>query len=188
MLSHVQLFATPWTAACQASLSFTVSWSLLKLMSIESVIPSNHLIPCHPLLFLPLIFLSIRVFSSESALHIRWPKCWSFSFSVSPSNAYAALISSSIDWFDLFAVQGTLKSSPALQFESINSSALSLLYGPTFPYLTTGKIRALTIKTFVSAQNNKLLLNRSHQDFYEPFSNVHFTELEQIEHAVFKFL
>ena len=100
--------ATPWTAACQASLSFTVSLSLLKLMSIESVIPSKHLILCHPLLFLPSIFPSIRVFSNESVLHIRWPKDWSFS--VSPSSEYSGLISFRIDWFDLLAAQGTLKS------------------------------------------------------------------------------
>ena len=108
--SHVQLVAAPWTAAGQARLSFTVSRSLLKLMSVESVIPPNHLMLCHPLLLLPLNFPNIRVFSSESALHIRWPKYWSFSFRVSPSNAYAALISSSTDQFDLLAVQGTLKS------------------------------------------------------------------------------
>ena len=108
-LSHIQLFATPWTAACQASLSITNSGSLLKLMSIESVMPSNHLILCCPLL-LPSIFSSIGVFSSESVLRIRWPKCWSFSFSISPSNEYLALISFRIDWFDLLAIQETLKS------------------------------------------------------------------------------
>ena len=96
-LSHVQLFATPWTAACQASLSFTLSQNLLKLMSIASVIPSNHLILCRPLLLLPSIFPSIRVFSNESALHIRWPKCWNFSFSIRPSNKYSGLISFRID-------------------------------------------------------------------------------------------
>ena len=101
---------TPWTAACQASRSITNSWSLLKLMSIESVIPSNHLILCHPLLLLPLIFPSIRVFSSESVLLIRWPKYWSSSFSISPSNEYSGLISFWIDWFDLLAAQGILKS------------------------------------------------------------------------------
>ena len=106
-LSRVLLFATPWTAAHQASLSITNSWSLLKLMSIESVMPSNHLILCCPLL-LPSIFPSIRVFSNESVLHIRWPKYWSFSFSISPSNEYTGLISFRIDWFDLLAVQGTL--------------------------------------------------------------------------------
>ena len=107
--SHVRFFATPWTVARQASLSFTISRSLPKLMSIESVMPSNHLILCHPLL-LPSLFPSIRVFSGESALCISWPKYWSFSFSISPSNEYSGLISFRIDWFDLFAVQWTLRS------------------------------------------------------------------------------
>ena len=110
LLSCVQLFATPWTTARQASLSITNSRSLLKLMSNELVMPSNHLILCHPLLFLPSIFPSIRVFSNESALRIRWPKYWSFSFSISPSNEYSGLISFRMDWLDLLAVQGTLKS------------------------------------------------------------------------------
>ena len=111
LLSRVQIFATPWTTARQASLSFTISWSLLKLMSIESMMPYNHLILCHPLLLSQSsIFPSIRVFSSESVLHIRWPKYWSFSFGISPSNGYSGLISFRIDWFDLLAVQGTLKS------------------------------------------------------------------------------
>ena len=109
-LSHVWLFATAWTAAHQASPSITNSWSLLKLMSIESIMPSNHLILCHPLLLPPSIFSSIRVFSNESALPIRWPKYWSFSFSISPSNEYSGLISFRVDWLDLLAVQGTLKS------------------------------------------------------------------------------
>ena len=109
-LSHDRLFATPWTAACQASQSITSSWSLLKLMSTGSVMPSNHLILCHPLLLLPSVFPSIGVFSSESVLHIGWPKYWSFSFSFSPSNEYSGLISFRIDWLDLLAVQGTLKS------------------------------------------------------------------------------
>ena len=109
-LSCVWLFATPWTAALQASLSITNSWSLLKLMSIESVMPSNHLILCHPLLLPPSIFPSIRVFPNESALLIRWPNYWSFSFSISPSNEYSGLISFRMDWLDLLAVQGTLKS------------------------------------------------------------------------------
>ena len=109
-LSHVQLFATPWTAASQASLSITNSWSLLKLMFIESVMPYNHLILCHPLLLLPSIFLSIRVFSKESVLCIRWPKYWSFSFNISPSNECSGLISFRIDWLNLPAVQETLKS------------------------------------------------------------------------------
>ena len=112
LLSSVRLFATPWTAACQASLSITNSQSLLRLMSIELVMPHNHLILCHPLLLLPLIFPSIRVFFNESVLGIRWPKYWSFSFSISPSNEfeYSGLISFRIDWFDFLAVQGTLKS------------------------------------------------------------------------------
>ena len=123
---------TPWTVARQASLSITISQSLLKLMSIESVMPSNHLILCHPLSFPPSIFPSIRVFSKERVLHIRWPKYWSFSFSISLSNEYSGLISFRTDWLDLLAIQRTLKkSSPAPQFESINSSALSLLYGLT---------------------------------------------------------
>ena len=109
-LSRVWIFKTPWTAARQASLSFTISQSLLKLMSIESVMPSNHLILCCPLLLLPSIFPSIRFFSNESALCITWPKYWSFSLSISPSNEYSGLISFRIDWFDLLAVQGTLKS------------------------------------------------------------------------------
>ena len=110
-----------------------ISQSLLRFMSIESQMLSNHFILCHPLLLLPSIFPSIRIFSNESALHIRWPKYWNFSFSVSPSDEYSGLISFRIDWFDLFAVQMTLKSSPAPQFKSINSSALSLLDGPTVP-------------------------------------------------------
>ena len=110
MLSHVQLFVTPRTAAHQASLSFTISWSLLKLMSIESVITSKHLILCHPLLLLPSIFPNIKVFSSELVLHISWPKYWSFSFSISPSNEYSELISFTVDWFDLLTVQGSHKS------------------------------------------------------------------------------
>ena len=109
-LCYIWLFVTPWTAARQASLSLTISWSLLKLMSFESVMPSNHLILCHPLLLLPSIFLSIRVFPNESAFHIKWPNSWSFSFSISPSNEYSELISFRIDWFDFLAVQRTLKS------------------------------------------------------------------------------
>ena len=109
-LSHVRLFATPWTAAYQASLSITNSWSLLKIVSIKSVMPSNHLILCHPLLLLPSVFTSIRVSSTESVLHIRWPKFWSFSFSLSPSSEYSGLISFRVDWLDLLAVQGSVKS------------------------------------------------------------------------------
>ena len=124
-LSHVWHFATPWTAARQASLSITNSWSPPKPMSIESVMPSNHLILCCPLLLLPSIFPSIKVFSNESALHIRWPEYWnfSFSFSISPSNEYSGLISFRIDWFDLLAVQGTLRS--LLQHHSLKASVLS---------------------------------------------------------------
>ena len=109
-LGCAQLFVTPWTAAPQASLSFTISWSLLKLMSIESVIPSNHLILCHPLFLQPSIFPSIRVFSNESALRMRWPKYWSCSFNISPSNEHPGLISFRMEWLDLLVVQGTLKS------------------------------------------------------------------------------
>ena len=146
LLCRVQLFATPWTAARQASLSITNSWSLLKLMSIESVMPTNHLILCHPLLPLPSIFPSIRVFSSESVLHMRWPKFWSFSFSISPSNEYSGLISFRIAWLDLLAVQGTLKS--LLQHLSSKASILQCLdffiVQLSHPYMTTGKTIALT--------------------------------------------
>ena len=131
-LSCIRLFASPWTSACQAALSITNSQSLLKLMYIESVITSNHLILCCSLLLPASILPSIRNFSNESLLHIRWPKYWSFTFSVSPSNEYSGLISFRMDWFDLFAVQGTLKS--LLQHhssKSINSSVLSFLYSPT---------------------------------------------------------
>ena len=144
LLGPVQLFETPWTAACQASLSITNSQSLLKPMSIESVMPSTYLL-------LPLIFPSIRVFSSESALHIRWPKYWSFSFNISPSNEHPRLISFRMDWLDLLAVQGTLKS-----FLQHHSSKASILQCSAFfilqlshPYMTTGKTKALTRWTFV---------------------------------------
>ena len=122
LLSRVRLFATPWTAAHQTSLSISNSWSLLKLMSIDSVMPSNHLILCHPLLLEPSIIPSIRVFSNESALCIRWPKYWSFSFSISPSNEYLGLISFTMDWFGPLAVQGPLKS--LLQHHSSKASIL----------------------------------------------------------------
>ena len=129
-LSSVRLFATPWTAAHQASLSITNSQSLLKLMSIELVMPSNHLILCHPLLFLPSIFPSIRVFSNESVLCIRWPKYWSFSFSISPSSEYSGLISFKLDWLDLLAFQATLKS--LLHSVQLNhSSKASILWRST---------------------------------------------------------
>ena len=151
-LSCVRLFATPWTAAHQASLSITSFWSLLKLMSIESVIPPNHLILCYPLFLPPSIFpISIRVFSNKSVLHIRWPKYWSFSFSISPPNEYSGLISFKIDWLDFLAVQGTLKS--LLQH---HSSKASVLWCSAFctvqlshPNMSTGKTIALTMRTFV---------------------------------------
>ena len=138
LLSCVQLFVTPWTAARQASLYTINSRSLLKLMSIELVMPSNHLILCHPLLLLPLIFPSIRVFSKESVLCIKWPKNWSFSFSISPSNEYSGLISFRMDWFDLLAnPRDSQKSSPTPRFKSINSLVLSFLYGPTLTSIHT---------------------------------------------------
>ena len=130
-LGHVQLFVTPWTAARQASLSITHSQSLLKLMSIESMMPSNHLILCRPLFLLPSIFPSIRVFSNESVLHIRCPEHWTFSFNISPSNEYSGLISFRIDWFDLLAVQGTFKSPLIPQLKNIISFVLSFLYSTT---------------------------------------------------------
>ena len=131
-LSHVRLFVTPWTVAHHISLSITNSRSSLRLTSIESVMPFSHLILCHPLLLLSSIFPSIMVFSNESALRIRWPKDWSFSFNISPSNEYSGLIFFRKDWLDLLAVQGTLKeSSPTPQFKNINSLVLSFLYSPT---------------------------------------------------------
>ena len=132
MLSHVQLFVTPRTAAHQASLSITKSQSLLKLMSMESVMPSNHLILCHPLLLLPSIFPSIRVFSNESVLHIRWPKCWNFSFSISPSNEYSGLISFRSDWLDLLVVHRTLKSLLHTTVQKHQFFDPQPLYSPTF--------------------------------------------------------
>ena len=151
LLSRVRLFVMRWTAACQTSLSITNSQRLLKLMYIESVMPSNHLILCHPLLLLPLVFPRNRVFSKESVLHIRWQKCWSCSFSISPSNEHSGLISLRMDWLNLLAVQGTLKS--LLQ---LHSSKASILQCPTFfmvqlshPHMTTGKTIALTRRTFV---------------------------------------
>ena len=142
---------TLWTAAHQASLSFTIAWSLLKLMFIQLVMPSNHLILCSLVLLLPSVFASIKVFSDELSLHIRWPKYWSFSFNISPSNAYSGLISFRMDWFDLFAVRGTLKS--RLQHHSLKASVLqcSACFVVQFlhPYMTTGENKALTIWTFV---------------------------------------
>ena len=150
-LSCVRLFATPWTAACQASLSITNSRSLPKLMSIELVMPSNHLILCHPLLLLPSVFPSIRAFANESALRIRWPKYWNFNFNISPTNEYPGLISFRMDWLDLLAVQGTLKS--LLQHHSSKASILQhsafFIVQLSHPYMTTGKTIALTGQTFV---------------------------------------
>ena len=150
LLSRVWLFATPWPAARQASLSITNSRSLLKVLSIEPVMPSNHLILCHPLL-LPSVFPSIRVFSNESALHIRWPKYWSFNFNISPFNEHPGLICFRMDWLDLLAVQGTLKS--LIQHHSAKASVLqcsaSFIVQLSYPYMTTGKTIALTIWTFV---------------------------------------
>ena len=158
-LSHVRLFATLWTSAHQASLSFTISQSLPKFMSTESMMPSNHLILCRPLLLLPSIFPSIKVFSNESALRIRWPKYWSFSYSISPSNEYSGLISFRMDWLDFLAVQRTLKS--LLQQ---HSSVASILWHSAFfivqlshPYMT-GRTIALTRLTFVG-KIMSLLLN-----------------------------
>ena len=158
-LSRVKLFASPQTVACQASLSITNSLSLLKLMSIESVMPSNHRILCHPLLLLPSIFPSIMVFSNESVFCNRWPKYWSFSFSICPSKQYSGLISFRMDWLDLLAVQGILKS--LLQ---LHSSKASVLWRSAFfivqlshPYMTTGKTIALTRWTFVSKVMSLLL-------------------------------
>ena len=152
LLSHVQLLVTPWTTSCQASLSFTISWSFLRLSSIELVMPSNHLIHCHPLLLLLSIFPSFRVFSYELALHIRWPKYWSFSFSISTSSEYSGLISFRIDWFDLLAVQITLKR--LLQHHNLKASVLHcstfFMVQLSHLYMTTGKTIALTIWTFVS--------------------------------------
>ena len=151
LVSCVRLFGTPSTAACQASLSIANSWSLFKLMSIELVMPSNHLILRGPLLLLPSIFPSNRVFSNESVLHIRCPKYWSFSFSTSPSTAYSGLISLRMDWLDLLAVQGTLKS--LLQHHSTKASILRcsafFIVQLSHPYMTTGKTIALTRRTFV---------------------------------------
>ena len=166
LLSRVRLFATPWTAAHQASLSVTNTWSLLKLMSIESVMPSNHLILWHPLILPPSIFPRIRVFSNESAHHIRWPKYWSFSFNISPSSKHSGLISFRIDWLDLLVVQGTLK----ILLQHPNSKA-SILWHSTFfivqlshLYMTTGKTIALTRRTFVGKVMSLLFNMQSRLD------------------------
>ena len=156
MLSHVLLFATPWAAARQASLCLTISQSLLKLTSIELEMPSKHLVLCRPLLLLPSIFPSIRVFSNESVLRIGWPKYYGFDFSISPSNKYSGLISFRIDWFELLAVQGTLKS--LLQHHSSKASILQhlafFMVQLSHPYMTTGKTVALTIWTFIGRHSD----------------------------------
>ena len=159
-LSRVRLFATPWTAALQASLSITNSRSLLQIMSIESVMPSNHLVFCRPLLLPPSIFPSIRVFSNESVLRMRWPKNWSFSFSISLSNEYSGLISFRMDWLDLLAVQGTVKS--LLQHHSSKASILRctvfFIVQLSHPYMTTGKTIALTRWTFAFHMLSRLVI------------------------------
>ena len=160
LLSRIWLFETPWIAVCQASLSITNSWSLLKLMYIELVMPSSHLILCRLLLLLPPIPSSIKVFSNESTLHMRWPKYWSFSFSISPSNEHSGLISFRMDWLDLLEVQGTLRS--LLQHHSSKASILPrsafLTVQLSHPYMTTGKTIALTRRTFVG-KGMSLLFN-----------------------------
>ena len=160
LFSHVQLFVIPWTAACQASLLFIICWSSLKFMSIESMMLSNHLILCHSLLLLPSIFSSIRVFCNVLVLSISWPKYWSFNFSINPSNEYSGLISFRIDWFDLHAVQESLKS--LLQYHSLKTLILSpssfFMVQLSELYMTTGKAIALTIWTFVD-KRMPLLLN-----------------------------
>ena len=150
LLSCVQLFKTPWTTVCQASLSFTISQRMLKLKSIESMMSSNHIILCHPLLLLTSIFPSIMVFSNESALPSRWPKDWNFNFIISPSNEYSGLISFRVDWFGLFAVQGTLKS--LLQHHNSKASILHhsafFMVQLSLSYMTAGKTTVLAIQTF----------------------------------------
>ena len=164
-VSHVRLFMTPWTAACQTSLYITNSRNLLKLMSIESVMQSNHLILCHPLLLLPSVFPSIRVFSNESVLPVRRPKYWSFSFSIGPSDECSGLISFRNDWFDLCAVLGTHKNLPQqyiLKTSILQRSAFSMVQLSCL-YMTTGKTIALTRQTFVSKVTS-LLFNQLHSN------------------------
>ena len=171
-LSHVWLFVIPWTAACQAFRSFTISLSILKLMSIESVMPSKYLILCCPLLLPPSIFPSIRVFSHESALHIRWPKYWSFSFNISPSNEDPGLITFRTDWLDLLAVQGTLKS--LLQHHSSKASILRhsafFIVQLSRPHMTTRKTIALIRRTFVGKVMSLIFNMLSRHCFKNTFS------------------
>ena len=191
LLSHVPFFATPWIAACKASLSITNSQSLPKLMSIELVMPSNHLILCHPLLLLPSIFPSIRVFSNESALCIRWPKYWSFNFNISSSNEHPGLISFRMDWLDLFAVKGTLKS--LLQHHSLKASILwcsaFLIVQLSHPYMTIGKIIALARRTFVDKVMSLLfnMLSRLVITFLPRSSSVQFSSVAQSVHDTHTF-
>ena len=160
LLRHVQLFETPWNPACQASLSISNSWSLLKPTSIELVMPSNHLILCRPLLLQTSVFPNIRIFSNESALHIRWPKYWSFSFNISPPDEHPGLISFKMDWLDLLAVQGTLKS--LLQHHSSKASILLcsafFIVQLSHPYMMTGKTTALTRWNFVDKKVSLLFI------------------------------
>ena len=167
-ISLVWLLGPPWTAACQASLSFSISQSLFKLMSIELVMPSDHLIPCRPLLLLPSVFPSVRVFFNESVLCIRWPKYQSFYFSMSPSNEYSGTISFKIDWFDLLAVQGTLKS--LLQYHSskasiLQCSAFFMVQLFSYPYTTAGKTLALSRWTFLGKVIISALLQYQYWNF-----------------------
>jgi len=186
LVSRVWLFVTPWTAACQASLSITSSWSLLKLISIESVMPSNHLILCHPLLLLPSIFPSIKVFSNESALCMRWPKYWSFSFNISPSNEHSGLIFFRMDRLDLLAVQGTLKS--LLQHHSSKASILRcsafFIVQLSHPYMTNGKTIALTRQTFVGKVMSLLFNMLSRWVTFLPRSKRHLISWLQSPSAV----
>ena len=175
LLSHVRLFATPWTAAHQASLSITNSQSLLILMSIESVMPSNHLILCWPLLLLPSIFPSISVFANETVLCIRWTNYWSFSISIHPSNEYSGLVSFRINWFDHLAVQGTLRS--LLQY---NNSIASIIHCSAFfmvqhshPNMTSGKTIALTIWNFVGTVMSLLFNKLSRSNFHFTYAHFH---------------
>ena len=166
---------TPWAAACQTSVSFTISLSLLKFMSIESVMPSNHLVLCHPLLLLPSIFPSIRVFSNELALCIKWPKYWSFSFRISPSNEYSGLIYFKIDWFDLLVVQRTFKS--LLQHHSSKAYILwcsaFFMVQISYSYMTTGETIALTIWTFVGKVMSLLFNTLSRMTIAFPPGSMH---------------
>ena len=159
MLSLVLHFETPLTEVCQAALSITITWSLLKLMSIELVMPCNHLILCHPLLLLPSIFPSIRVISNQSVLHITWPKYWCFSFNISPSNEYSGLISFRMDWLDLLAIKGTLKSllQHYISKASILQHSAFFIVQLSHPYMTTRKIIPLTRRTFVGKVMSLLL-------------------------------